>query len=111
MEFSRNEDIFKLIFLKNIIDDYYRNSDNPEINLNLGYLPFSRMDRENDNYVFTLKIMTKMINDLKFNTIRIIEPHSNVAPALLNKCYIYYETPYLIENIIKKVMPYFKVVK
>lgn len=53
--------------------------------LYMPYLPHARMDRVKDcNDVFTLKYFAEVINSLQFSTITILDPHSNVGPALLN---------------------------
>lgn len=57
-------------------------------NLHLPYVPYSRMDRKSDHYVFTLKTFCKYINWLDFSQVFIYEPHSDVTPALLNRCRI-----------------------
>src|SRR5437762_7580417 len=54
--------------------------------LSITYMPYSRMDRQSDIYVFTLKSICKYINWLDFNRIYVFEPHSDVTPALLIKC-------------------------
>ena len=56
--------------------------------LHITYFPYSRMDRQSESYVFTLKTVAKFINWLDWNSVKIYEPHSDVTPALLNKCRI-----------------------
>lgn len=53
--------------------------------LEMPYCPHSRMDRCKENEeVFTLKYFCNFINSLHFDQVRIFDPHSDVAPALLN---------------------------
>ena len=53
--------------------------------LSLPYVPHARMDRvKNWEDVFTLKTFCNMINNMGFDGIIIADPHSDVAPALLN---------------------------
>ena len=53
--------------------------------LYMSFVPNSRMDRTyNDSEVFTLKYFCDIINDLHFAKVLILDPHSNVTPALLN---------------------------
>lgn len=58
------------------IDDLY---------LNMPYIPNARMDRvKNSDEVFTLKWFADFINSLNFRLVRVLDPHSNVATALIN---------------------------
>lgn len=57
--------------------------------LNMPYLPHARMDREKEyGDVFTLKYFAEVINSLQFASVRILDPHSNVGPALLNNVHV-----------------------
>ena len=58
------------------IDDLY---------LNMPYIPNARMDRvKNSDEVFTLNWFTDFIKSLNFRLVRVLDPHSNVATALIN---------------------------
>ena len=81
-EYESNIDLIKLMFLKKFLDDNYRTT-----NLYIKYLPYSRMDRDNENYPFTLKYICEFINNLKFFGVTVQDAHSDVAPALLNNCH------------------------
>lgn len=80
LKFESNDDITNLIFIKKHLDEI-----NAKVQLELPYLPYSRMDRTNDIRVFTLKYLCQIINDLNFDKVSILEPHSDVSMALLNK--------------------------
>lgn len=55
------------------------------VQLILPYVPNARMDRvKKQDEVFTLKWFADFINALKFDTVTVLDPHSNVAPALIN---------------------------
>jgi len=79
-EYENNEDLIKLMFLKRYLDDDYRT-----VNLYIKYLPYSRMDRKNPSYPFTLKYICEFINNLNFFNVTIQDVHSDVSSALLNK--------------------------
>lgn len=68
------------------------------VDLKLPYMPYSRMDRKSDNYVFTLKSVCKFINWLDFRKVRLYEPHSDVTPALLQKCVVFDLIPELLKK-------------
>ena len=57
-----------------------------EIDLILPYIPHARQDREVSGRFFTLKTFASMINEMKFNKVKVLDPHSDVAPALIDRC-------------------------
>lgn len=66
------------------------------ISLYLPYCPNARMDRTHHDYeVFTLKYFADFINMLGFKAVYILDPHSNVAAALINNCKILSPEPYI----------------
>lgn len=53
--------------------------------LGLYYFPYARADRPDaGNGALGAKVMAGLINSLNFTTVIILEPHSEVAPALIN---------------------------
>lgn len=55
------------------------------IHLVMPYIPNARMDRvKKSDEVFTLKWFADFINALKPDEVTVLDPHSNVAPALIN---------------------------
>lgn len=56
------------------------------IELLLTYIPNARQDRvKNSEDIFTLKYFCEIINSLNFDTIYVLDAHSNVSLALLNR--------------------------
>ena len=56
--------------------------------LQMDYVPNARMDRvKNHDEVFTLKYFCEFINWLNFDTVYVLDPHSNVVSALINRCW------------------------
>ena len=81
-KYENDADLIKLMFVKRYLEEKtYLN-----IHLLIAYMPYSRQDRVEGKSVFTLKYITDFINSLKFTSVAINEPHSDVAPALLNRC-------------------------
>jgi len=72
-----------LIMCKKYLDDIYHN---PKVILTMKYVPYSRMDRNIDGYMFSLKYFCQLINDLKFYKVIVLDTHSNVTTALLDRC-------------------------
>jgi ribose-phosphate pyrophosphokinase len=62
----------------------------PIRNLILPHVPGGRQDRINPagDYLFTLKSVAKMINERKFDSVVVLDPHSTVTPALIDRCRI-----------------------
>lgn len=57
--------------------------------LKMDYVPFSRQDRVmTDGEALSLRVFCDMINDLGFEGVSIMDPHSDVTPALLNNCFV-----------------------
>ena len=80
--FENNEEMVSLYFLVNHLRRVYKVS---KLTLNMPYIPNARMDRvKKNNEVFTLKYFCEFINDLKFDSVRVRDAHSNVSLALLN---------------------------
>ena len=55
------------------------------LDLTMYYIPNARMDRVKEKCeVFTLKYFSEFINSLGFNSVTVLDPHSDVAAALFN---------------------------
>ena len=62
---------------------------NPRIKttLYIPYTPYARADRHMvDRDSFGLQVYTTALNKLNFDKVVIVDPHSDVAPALINNC-------------------------
>lgn len=69
------------------IDAIHRINPESHINLTIPYFPYARQDRVcNTGEALSLKVMTDMINNLHCDTVTILDPHSDVTPALLHRC-------------------------
>jgi len=76
-----SNDLFAIALVQNAIQEL---TDKP-INLFLPYLPYARQDRICDNgESFSLKVVINYLNSLKFNRITVVDPHSDVTPALID---------------------------
>lgn len=73
------------LFTVACIREYYATQD---CILYLPYLPSARMDRvKNPEDVFTLKTFAHLINSLNFERVYVWDAHSNVGPALIDRCH------------------------
>lgn len=97
--FENNEELVTLIFLTK----HLRSHGVEKIHLDMPYIPNARQDRVKlPEDVFTLKYFAEIINDLKFKTVTVLDPHSNVSAALINNIVIKHPVEY-IEKVISKI--------
>ncbi len=79
--FENNEELVALIYLTRHLQSHGINN----IRLVMPYIPNARQDRvKKDEDVFTLKYFAEIINSLKFTSVKVLDPHSNVSEALLD---------------------------
>lgn len=70
------------------------------LNLIMPYVPHARMDRvKNKEDVFTLKYFCNIINTLHFSSVKILDPHSDVTPALLNNVIVLSPEKYIHKTL------------
>lgn len=99
-KFESNASLIDLMFVKDYLDTHCKSD---MINLLIYYMPYSRMDRVENKSAFTLKTIAKKINDMNFNKIEVIEPHSDVTTALLDKAEAKYINFFLVEIAKQKI--------
>lgn len=99
--FENNEELLAVYFLtKHIKAVGYEN-----IVLDMPYIPNARQDRVKEAQdVFTLKYFAELINSLGFQKVRVLDAHSNVSLALLDRVENRSPKPYIEQAIgdIKK---------
>jgi len=80
--FENNEELVVLFYLTK----HLRANGITHIDLTMPYIPNSRMDRvKNEDDVFTLKYFAEIINSLNFDTVIVVDPHSSVSEALIDR--------------------------
>lgn len=73
-------DLFELAILK----DAVLRERGAQCHLALPYVPYGRQDRVCDSgEAFSLKVFCSFLNNLAFDTVTIVDPHSEVTPALI----------------------------
>jgi ribose-phosphate pyrophosphokinase len=79
--------------------DAFKERGGKKLDLILPCIPGARQDRLNPvgDYLFTAKSIAKEINMRGFKRVVVIDPHSEVAPALINRCEVIH--PYDIKDI------------
>ena len=87
--YENNEELITLIYLTK----HLRANGIKNICLDLPYIPNARQDRvKNITDVFTLKYFADIINYLNFNSVHVLDAHSNVSLALIDR--VIHCTPY-----------------
>lgn len=83
-KFKSEAEFMQLSYMAGNIRDRYPCAD---IQLYLPYLPNARMDRvHSETEVFTLKYFCSLINSLGFTKVMVLDVHSSVGAALINRC-------------------------
>lgn len=99
---NTSADIMELAMAKDALD----RMDFKSIYVTIPYLPYARQDRKcNPGEAHGLRVMCDMINAMNFESVAIIDPHSMVAEALINKCYVIESQQWVdkaIEDILDK---------
>lgn len=93
LKYEGDEDLFHLLLLKKALGE------TPAI-LRITYVPYSRMDRDSDTYVFSLKVFADFINAMNWPMVVIYEPHSDVLPALLDRVQVVNVTTTLLKDYV-----------
>ena len=55
--------------------------------LKMPYIPHARQDGWVGNRIFTLKTFSKLINNMNFERVEVLDPHSDVSCALIDRLY------------------------
>lgn len=100
LRYEGDEDLARLFMVKREIDSQYPKD--MVVDLYLGYMPYSRMDRKEGEEVFTLKHVAELINLMNFDDVYLIEAHSDVTPALLHNALTYNASSELFKLIFIK---------
>lgn len=95
-QFENNEELVALYFITKHVRETY----NGPLELVMKYVPNARQDRvHSEADVFTLKYFAEMINSLAFESVSVLDAHSNVALALINHVKSLPVKPYLEKAI------------
>lgn len=97
--FENNEELVALIYLVN----HLRSNGVKRLELYMPYIPNARQDRvKKPEDVFTLKYFAGVINSLGFDKVSVLDPHSPVSEALIEKILI--DSPQIyIEAVIDDI--------
>lgn len=106
--FESESEILTLYYIVNWFKDHFSET---KLYLNLYYVPYARMDRvESISDVFTLKYFTNLLNSMQFEKVNILDPHSRVSGALIDRVsvlepdiYVHHALDLIVRGNKKKV--------
>lgn len=97
-KYENNSEMCYLMLIKRHLEEHLPSD--TDIELFLPYVPNARMDRiKNTDEIFTLKYFCDFINSLGFSNVYVLEPHSDVSVALLNRCVVFTPEKYVRDAI------------
>lgn len=83
---QNSNDLMELALVKDALEEWLVN---PVIRLYLYYVPYARQDRVCvRGEPFSVRVFARIINSLRFDMVFIADPHSDVTPAVLDRCTI-----------------------
>lgn len=83
---KNSDDVMALLLT---VDAIRREKSGINISLELPYIPYARQDRVcNEGESLSIAVMASLINSCEFSSIHVIDPHSDVAPALIKNVVI-----------------------
>jgi len=95
-EFSSEAEIIQLAQLTDLLKDH-----SLDINLEIKYLPYGRQDKEIGNdRTFALRSFAKVLNHMGFDTVKIIDPHSDKAIELIHNSVAVYPILHLTKALL-----------
>lgn len=73
-----------------VADSIRRQYENLKIDLVIPYVPYARQDEVfKPGDPLGIKVFADLINSQNFNSVHVLDPHSAVTPALINKCVVH----------------------
>lgn len=98
-QFEHNDELVALIY----ITHHLRAHGVRYIELYMPYIPNARQDRvKSDEDVFTLRWFAWVINSLNFNKVIVLDPHSSVSEALIDRIEVMSPAP-LIKEVYDRI--------
>lgn len=87
-DYQSNEEILDILLITNAL----KNQGSKLRRLALPYVPYARQDRINvPGECFSLRVFTQLLNSIGAEQVEIMDPHSDVTPALINNCKVIHQ--------------------
>lgn len=81
---TSSDDIMELMMVTDALKYKFNRA---RFSLFIGYLPYGRQDRRcNEGDSFSLRVMGNLINSLNYETVHVIDQHSIVSEAVIERC-------------------------
>lgn len=99
-----SDDVMSLLQVNDIVD---RRAQPYSKHLIMPYIPYARQDRACcDDESIAIKVFANLINSMGFDRVTVTDPHSDMAPVLLNNCVVETQALSLPKHVIQKVRTY-----
>ena len=84
------DDLIALAMIKDALERVPYGPFEKSVALSLPYVPYARQDRVCvPGESFSLKVLAQFINHLNFSAVGVLDPHSDVLPALIDRVHVY----------------------
>jgi ribose-phosphate pyrophosphokinase len=99
-KYDNDSELVRLMFMaKHFKEKGYK------ICLTMPYIPNARYDRvKKENEVFTLKYFSEVINSLGFEFVEVLDPHSYVSEALIDRIIVKHPEEFIYQTLNKILM-------
>lgn len=98
-----NSDLVMAFFLT--IDALRRFNPTIKIHAVIPYLPYARQDRVcNSGEALSVGLFAKLLNTMELESVQLLDPHSDAAPALIHKSWIRTQSEFVGEIITEKLL-------
>lgn len=85
-QLNNSDDVMELLLT---VDAMRRQEPGLELLLKMPYIPYARQDRVCDEgEPLSIAVFAALINSCKFKAVMVYDPHSDVAPALIENCLV-----------------------
>lgn len=95
--FEGNDDLMSLGLLKGQLDDLGFAS----VALDMPFFPYSTMDHTDGSRPLSLKYAARWINGMGFSRVRVMEPHSTVLAAMVDRVEIVNESAAIANSVLE----------
>lgn len=100
LHWEDDRDLVHLALVRSVVRDY---SSMRELapKLFVDYMPYSRMDRAQDGYCFSLHVVAKQLNAMKWQSVQVVEPHSKKTLSLVGNSEPVWATAKLTPTVLE----------
>ena len=101
-QLRHSDDIMMLLLT---IDAIRRMLPAARIHLDIPYFPYARQDRVcNPGEALSVRVMADLINSLHCEQVTVVDPHSDVTPALINHCRVKTSADIILDSALTQLI-------